>query len=360
MILVVIIAFICLITILISSLKLIKKGASAIEITLGTLYCLSLVLFAVGLSTHSTPYYIAIDTMAFPCYSPFSEHDGATLMFYFFLFFFSMILIWLNGNLLPPLTLVLCMIFILFGVILNLTILVQISVHKINSPEVINNGESQAMFLFAPLFSIIIGISLITKVMTEEIKETYSRKYSNKILRFLNNFLATKTRNPFWIFLLMFPVFFLVTLILMLFGQDSNSIIKVFTDTATWKLSQQVHPPVLEHNGHYLCTVASVGHPNIVKPLRLGKRNNKIIIVNRQLLIANAFEELVQDISPRLHCTIRKAYDNYGYNLSTKINSTFLSSLTYILMKPLEWVFLICLYLFCIKPEQKIKRQYSE
>lgn len=78
MILVVIIAFICLITILISSLKLIKKGASAIEITLGTLYFLSLALFAVGLSTHSTPYYIAIDTMAFPCYSPFSEHDGAT------------------------------------------------------------------------------------------------------------------------------------------------------------------------------------------------------------------------------------------------------------------------------------------
>ncbi len=33
--------------------------------------------------------------------------------------------------------------------------------------------------------------------------------------------------------------------------------------------------------------------------------------------------------------------------------------LTYILMKPLEWFFLICLYLFVNEPEKKIARQYS-
>ncbi|WP_317167131.1 DUF6688 family protein [Winogradskyella wichelsiae] len=46
-------------------------------------------------------------------------------------------------------------------------------------------------------------------------------------------------------------------------------------------------------------------------------------------------------------------------NISTKINTIKLSNITYILMKPLEWFFLMCLYLFCNKPEEKIKQQYN-
>ncbi|MBK8444836.1 MAG: hypothetical protein IPL35_16145 [Sphingobacteriales bacterium] len=245
------------------------------------------------------------------------------------------------------------MIFILLGVLLSVAILFQVSVHNTETLDTYSN-DGQNLFLFAPLLSIALGVYFIYKATIQEINETFERKYSNKILNYLNNFLATKSRNPFWIFLLMFPVFFMVTLILILFGQDSNSIIKVFTDTATWKLSQQTHPPILEHTtGHYLCTVAAAGHPKIVKPIRFGQRNGKTIIVNRQLLIANAFEELIQDVSPKAHYFIRTCYDKYGYNLSKKINTVALSNTTYILMKPLEWVFLICLYLFCNKPEQK-------
>ena len=155
------------------------------------------------------------------------------------------------------------------------------------------------------------------------------------------------------------PLLLVITIILILFGQDSNSLIKVFTETTTWRFSQQMHPPILDHKGHYLCTVAASGNPAIVKPLRLGKRNGNTIIVNRQLLIANAFEEMIQDFSPKLHRFIRRNYDHYGYNLSLKINTNLRSNFTYLIMKPLEWMFLFCLYLFCEKPEERIGRQYK-
>lgn len=77
-------------------------------------------------------------------------------------------------------------------------------------------------------------------------------------------------------------------------------------------------------------------------------------------MIANAFEELIQDKSPRFHRWIRSNYDKYGYPLSKKINSKRGANLTYILMKPLEWIFLLVLYTFSAKPEAKINRQYAQ
>jgi hypothetical protein len=120
-----------------------------------------------------------------------------------------------------------------------------------------------------------------------------------------------------------------------------------------------LNPLYLDHKGHYLCTVAVCGSPWIVKPLRLGRRHDREIVVNRQLLVANAFEELIQTGSPRLHKFIRGAYDQYGYPLSKHITSPARSNVTYLIMKPLEYFFVVILYLFFEKPEQKISQQYS-
>ncbi|MDX2282121.1 MAG: DUF6688 family protein [Saprospiraceae bacterium] len=348
-------------------LKEIKEGANTVEITMGTLYIVSLILFAIQMTWHNTPYYIAIELGEFECYSPFSGKHALTLIFYFLAFNISMLLVWRKSNQLPPLVLTLSLIFIIIGVLISSVIFYQISFHNTETLDAYtydkeinwSSDEVSPLFVFAPLFSIIIGVSLVFQVITKTINETVERTYSNKLLNALNTFLATKSRNPFWILVLMFPVFFIVTLILILFGQNSDSIVKVFTDTATWRLSQQVHPPFLDTRGHYLCTVAASGHPKIVKPLRIGYRNGREIIVNRQLLIANAFEEMIQGISPTLHRGIRNLYDKYGYNLSKKINTPFRSNLTYILMKPLEWVFLLSLYLLCKNPEKKINKQYA-
>ncbi len=340
-------------------LKILKKNANPIEIGIGTVYIFSLVLFVVGMVTHSFPFYMAIDPIDMECYSPFSDEKMLTLVFYFLAFNSSVLLIWIKNTILPPLTLTLSLIFIVIGIIISVLILFQVSVHNTDTLNLYNSDHGQTLFLFAPSLSILIGAYLVYQATLQKINDTLQIKYSNEYLNFLNTFLATKCRNPLWIVILMFPVFFIATLILLLFGQDANSLMKVFTDTATWKLSQQVHPPILDHNGHYLCTVAVSGLPRIVKPIRIGQRNGRKIIVNRQLLISNAFEEMIQDISPKFHKIIRTNYDKYGYNLSKKINTTFLSSATYILMKPIEWIFLICLYLFCINPEQKINKQYA-
>jgi len=144
----------------------------------------------------------------------------------------------------------------------------------------------------------------------------------------------------------------------MLFGQYPDSMIKVFTDTTTWTLSQKSHPPFLDHQGHYLCTVAACGSPRIVKPQRIGSRHGHPIIVNRQLSVANAFESILETRSPKIHRFIRRNYDKYGYPLSKKITGRFGSNLTYLIMKPLEWLFLLVIYLFSTKPEELISRQY--
>lgn len=341
-------------------LKRIKKNSTSIEIIIGTIYILSLALFSVGMFFHNHPYYESIDPVDGECYSPFASRHFITLVFYFLAFNISLLLVWIKNTSLPPLALVLSQIFIIIGIIINVGILYQISVHDTSSFDIYYDTNNERLFfLFAPVLSSIIGIVLCYRIIKQETNETFNRTYSNKYLNALNKFLEARSRNPIWILIFLFPILILVTLLLILFGQDTDSIVKVFTDTTTWRLSQQMHPPVLDHKGHYLCTVAASGHPKIVKPLRIGQRNGNHIIVNRQLLIANAFEEMIQDSSPKLHRVIRNNYDKYGYNISTKINTTQLSNITYIVMKPLEWLFVICLYLFCYKPEQKIKKQYA-
>ena len=106
-------------------------------------------------------------------------------------------------------------------------------------------------------------------------------------------------------FITAIPILFVAIIILLLFGQQPDSAIKMFTETAEWTLSQKIPPPRLDYKGHYLCTVAACGDERVVKPLRAGKRNNELIIVNRQLLVANAFEDLIAEKTPKLHKIIR-------------------------------------------------------
>ena len=68
------------------------------------------------------------------------------------------------------------------------------------------------------------------------------------------------------------------------------------------------------------------------------------VVVNRQLCIANAFEEVIQEKTPRFHRAIRSFYDKYGFPVAKLIKHKWSADIVYILMKPLEWIFLIVLY----------------
>jgi hypothetical protein len=164
------------------------------------------------------------------------------------------------------------------------------------------------------------------------------------------------------ILVLCLPILVILSAILLLVGQKPDSIIRAFTDTYKHGLSQWDYKCENVHCGaHYLCSVAANGHSKIVKPQRRGIRNGHHIICNRQLLISNAFEDLIQEKLPFLHKLIRRQYNKVGkfihryYNI---FNNKIVSDFVYILMKPLEWFFLLTLYTFDRKPENRIAKQY--
>lgn len=162
--------------------------------------------------------------------------------------------------------------------------------------------------------------------------------------------------------LLVVPFIMLLSLFLLLFGQKPDSLIRAFTDTYKHGLSQLDYMcENVDCGGHFLCSVGANGHGYIVKPIRYGERNGGKIICNRQLLVSNAFEDLVQERLPYFHKIIRRNYNKVG-NLIHRyyylFNNKCISDAVYLLMKPVEFVFLLTLYLFDRRPEDRIGKQY--
>ena len=199
-----------------------------------------------------------------------------------------------------------------------------------------------------------------TKHAVMDFTENFSDrpKPKNAAVGFAEKLLSNVIALPFVCLILALPLLGVLVAFLALFGQAPDSIIQAWTETSDWTMSQQVSPPNLHEDMHYLCTVAASGHEKVVKPLRVGKRHGHKVIVNRQLCVANAFEQLIQEKTPKFHRAVRGAYDKYGYPIAKHIRSRFVADLVWIIMKPAEWVFLFVLYLFDSKPENRIALQY--
>ncbi|MEK4628441.1 MAG: DUF6688 family protein [Solibacillus sp.] len=187
-------------------------------------------------------------------------------------------------------------------------------------------------------------------------------EYDNNFMLFLykisNNY---KNMTRIW-GICLFPILIIIQLILVLFGQRPDSVIRAFLETSSFNYSKipAPKPQIVEGDGHYLCTVSAKGHKKLVKPIRAGIRGGLRIPVNRQLLIANAFENILEQYMPTFHKIIRNFYDRYGYPISRHINSKWSADVIYLLMKPLEWFFLVVLYTVDKNPENRIHIQYSE
>lgn len=209
-----------------------------------------------------------------------------------------------------------------------------------------------------PVLFLIHCVQLMVLLVKEKVAKQESIHYENKILERVNLFLL-KGANLFFVAVVaLLPILFLLVMILVLFGQQPDSFILVFTKTSDWILSKEIAPPPVAFDTHYLCTVSLKGHRKLVKPIRYGMRRGEKIVVNRQLCVANAFEQLLEERTPRFHRAVRNFYDTYGYPVSKHIKSAWSADITYLIMKPLEWIFLVVLYLFDEKPEDRICRQY--
>lgn len=188
--------------------------------------------------------------------------------------------------------------------------------------------------------------------------ESENRGYGS-MLESCNRLLQNANRWPVAAFLLMWPLLGIIIGILMLFGQKPDAVIKAWTETSDWNLSQRIAPQNLYKDEHYLCTVAAGGHKKIVKPIRLGVRHGHEVIVNRQLCIANAFEQILEERTPRFHKVVRGIYDKYGFPVARLIRSKRAADMVYFIMKPAEWFFLMVLYLVDVNPENRIAIQYT-
>lgn len=212
-----------------------------------------------------------------------------------------------------------------------------------------------------PLNCVIIALKTVRLKVTEwnelhsDANVDYEKQPSlSRMARLLN-------RSEWWpllAFVLMWPLFGLLLCILLLFGTKPDVVIKAWTETAQWRLSARTALPNLYYDEHYLCTVAAGGHEKIVKPLRMGERHGHRVVVNRQLCIANAFEQILEERTPRFHRAVRHFYDTYGFPVARLIRTKTAADVVYFMMKPLEWIFLAVLYLCDVNPENRIAVQY--
>lgn len=262
-----------------------------------------------------------------------------------------LIITYIPVKMLPPIVGAFSVAGVLIGNIMQIVYAIHISKNV--------NDWSLLLYVFH-LNIFILSISTIRFQIKEQvalIKErniTYQKQWLNKLYQWLGR----TEHMAIFIFVCMIVLIAVLDIIFILMGQGADGPVKAFTMTADWTFSQQIPPPPTEYDGHYLCTVAAGGHDKIVKPLRYGKRRGQMIIVNRQLCVANAFEELIQEKMPRFHTCIRSFYDTYGYPVSKHITTPYRADVIYILMKPLEWIFLLVLYTFDVNPEKRIGRQY--
>nr|MBQ8253357.1 hypothetical protein [Lachnospiraceae bacterium] len=209
-----------------------------------------------------------------------------------------------------------------------------------------------------PLLYVIHSVQLLVRIVKEKAERQKDLQYDNPILQKINSWLLSGANLFLIAVVALLPVLGVLVALLVLFGQQPDSIIRVFTQTSDWILSGEISPPPVAYDTHYLCTVSLRGHKRLVKPIRYGIRRGEKIVVNRQLCVANAFEQLLEEKTPHFHRKIRRFYDTYGYPVSKHINTAFAADVVYVLMKPLEWFFVLILYMFDPKPENRINSQY--
>ena len=254
-------------------------------------------------------------------HAPIASWSMPTVMAIFVLGIISYFLIRIRKLKLPPLIIVASMSGILICSIYMIIFIIQLG----------KNSIQTAIFGYLTIFpinyilcSIRAQIDVMRRYKEKNIK---SKKYNNRVLNKCSEMLYDINNWPVIAILLVIPLVFILICILVLFGQRPDEAIKAFKE--------------------------------LVKPIRMGIRKGEKIVVNRQLCVANAFEALIQEKTPKFHHFIRHIYDKYGYPLSKHINTALQADMVYILMKPLEWIFILILYLCDEKPENRIAMQYT-
>ena len=240
-----------------------------------------------------------------------------------------------------------------------LVVIVVFTVQVFGSSGMVDRYSDLYLLIYPFCIACIIARTVLCKVREWNEFEMEREKIQNNVtLNFLDKILSNSKLWPIYALILMLPLLGIIIGILLLFGQAPDSVIKAWTETADWTLSLKEAPQNIYYDEHYLCTVAAGGHRKVVKPIRKGIRHGHEVIVNRQLCIANAFEQILEEKTPRFHKLVRGIYDRYGFPVARLIKSKWIADIIYIMMKPLEWIFLAVIYMSDVHPENRIATQY--
>ncbi|MBO6518312.1 MAG: hypothetical protein JJ975_17390 [Bacteroidia bacterium] len=222
-------------------------------------------------------------------------------------------------------------------------------------------GELCWVFNMAIIMAFIIELVENHKHFVYDIQldESKPESFQNQLIKILK--LPILFKIPILI-IFTIPVLVVVGCILVLLGQKPDSAIQAFTQTYHHGFSELDYECAgVVCGDDYLCTIGAHGASDIVRPVRMGFRGGKPIVCSRQLLVCNAFEEIMMERIPGIHKLLRRCYDQLGNFIirhHTFFNQKWVTTCTYIALKPMEWFFLAGLYLIDHKPENRIARQY--
>lgn len=361
-VLIIIVAFICLVVPLLLTLfniiNLFKKNKIKENKIDVLTFALGIILTVVLYSSYSFEDYnqsLRLGGGEIDVHSPLASWSMPTVFAIFLLGMISYYLIRKRKLNLPPLMIICSMSGIFICSIYMIIFIIQLSNNMIEK-----SFQGIPFLILFPINYILCSIRAQMEVIKRYKEQNITAKeYNNKFLNKCSKLLYDTDNWSVIAIILSIPLTFILICILVLFGQRPDEMVKAFLETSDWTLSTKISPPPVTYDAHYLCTVSLRGHKKLVKPIRMGIRKGEKIVVNRQLCIANAFEDLIHERTPKFHHFIRSIYDKYGYPLSKHINNAIQADITYIMMKPLEWLFLIILYMFDEKPENRISTQYT-
>jgi hypothetical protein len=222
--------------------------------------------------------------------------------------------------------------------------------------------HEQALFAY---FTGSIQLNLLLAMYTIASEDSKSKEFVN--LEIPNWFIKLQNLEAFYKYPIMgiitAPIYYVINMLLILFGQQPDSMIKAFTETYKHNFSKLDYEciDVVCGGGCYVFTAANYGHQKLVKPQRIGYLGTSKVICNRQVLVANAFEQLLQNRCQRIHAVLRQGYDAFGRHLVNHpkfYKNKYVASLMYLSLKPIEWMFLVVIYTVHRQPESLIHGQY--
>ena len=110
-----------------------------------------------------------------------------------------------------------------------------------------------------------------------------------------------------------------------------------------WMLEEYSRLPTTPPKQCFVCTAVAKGHSRLVHGEDYLAPNGMAYRVNDQLRSLKAFELLLLSISPQSHLAGRWIYDRLGPRLAAMLVHPVLADVGYFVLKPVEWIALVCL-----------------